>query len=259
MPWNRRPPARRAACAPLAALLLLAAGCASRGPVPAPVPDLETLWARYEQAVAAAKYPQPQSVARDLVPIARYTPGLVWDAAGEKVLMGTWTRAQHYTGQPPYEQTLTRPVWLTAVPFFQQFCRATGLQGEALRIRLAERLGLPPDVTYDAVVQMWVDPHAFFRPCPDPETTDGTCQVNLTDGLVDTSGACPWSAALADQVSGRFVEVAETQLDWMCSNWASSYPPGEPRKSYPWTALGYTYDWGKPDGRGESLQPGELT
>jgi hypothetical protein len=29
----------------------------------------------------------------------------------------------------------------------------------------------------------------------------------------------------------------------MCDNWTSSYPPGEPRKSYPWTALGYTYDW----------------
>jgi hypothetical protein len=244
---------RAAFTAPLLAVLLLqAVGCAGARKAPATAADLESLWVLYEQAVAAARYPQPERISRALVPILTFTPGLVWDERREKVLMATWTKARYYTGQPPYDQTMPVNVWLTAAPFFQEFCRATGLEGDALRIRTAQRLGLPPDNDDDAVVQMWVDPRTFFRPCPDPEVTDRECQVNLTAGPVDETSSCPWSAALEGQLSARFVTVAEGQLDWMCANWTSSYPPGEPRKSYPWTALGYTYDWGEPDFRGES-------
>lgn len=232
----------------LSALLILASGCATaRQPR-----SIEELWKEYEQAVQAAKYPVPAHVSRGLVPITTFTPGLVWDDSGQKVLMATWTKAKYYTGQPPYETTLPATVWLTAVPFFQQFCQKTGLQGDALRIRLAQRLGMPPDSANDVFVQMWVDPRDVFRPCPDPEINDQECQVNLTAGLVDQSSSCPWSAALQGQVSGRFVAVVQSQIEWMCSNWASSYPPNEPRKSFPWTALGYTYDWGAQSFYGES-------
>lgn len=251
MPLNRRRSfaIRSAFTGPLL-VLLFASGCASaRGPA---VTDPETLWQQYEQAVEAARYPQPDHVSRGLVPILTFTPGLVWDESGQKVLMVTWTKAQFYTGQPPYETTIPVAAWLTAVPFSRQFCQKTGLEGDALRLRIAERLGLPPDASNDSFVQMWVDPQTFFRPCPDPEVTDAECQVSLTAGPVDTSAPCPWSAAPEDQLSGRFVTVAQSHLDWMCSNWTSTYPPGEPRKSYPWTALGYTYDWGAPNHRGES-------
>lgn len=239
----------------LASLLLFGSGCASapRGPAAAPVPmDSESLWRLYEQAVVAARYPQPEHVSTKLVPILLHTPGLVWDGDGQKVLMAAWTKAQHYAGQPPYDDTIPVSLWLTAAPFLRQFCQQTGLQGNALRLRLAERLGLPPDASYDTVVQMWVDPHQIFRSCPDPEVTDHECEVNLTPGLVDPSASCPWSAALQSQLSGQFVSVAESHLDWMCSNWTKTYLPGNPRQSYPWTALGYTYDWGGGDFHGES-------
>jgi hypothetical protein len=257
MPWERRHSfaTRRAfALALLAALLLFGSGCASapRAPVTSVTTDTESLWKLYEQAVAAAKYPQPGHVSTKLVPILRYTPGLVWDESGQKVLMATWSKAQYYTGKPPYDYTVPVKAWLTAVPFLQRFCRQTALQGDALRLRVAERLGLPPDASNDAIVQMWVDPHTFFRPCPDPEVTDHECEVNLTPDPVDPSAPCPWSAALQSQLSGNFVAVSESHLNWMCSNWTNTYPPGDPRHSYPWTALGYTYDWGGSDFHGES-------
>lgn len=241
---------RRRSFAICSAVLLLSSGCASVRPKP--IPDPESLWKLYEQAVEEAKYPQPDRISKGLVPILAFTPGLVWDESREKVLMVTWTKAQYYTGQPPYETTIPVPAWLTAVPFSRQFCQKTGLQGDALRLRIAQRLGLPPDASNDSFVQMWVDPHAFFRPCPDPEINDAECQVNLTAGPVETSAPCPWNAAFQDQLSGAFVTVSEDHLKWMCSNWTSTYPPGEPRKSYPWTALGYTYDWGSKTRRGES-------
>lgn len=240
----------RRALAFLFVVLIVVSGCASTRP--ATVTDTAKLWVLYGQAVEAAKIPQPDHISKQLVPIATLTPGLVWDESREKILMATWVKAQYYTGKPPYDTTIPVAAWLTAAPFLQRFCRQTGLQGNALRLRIAQRLGMPPDASNDSFVQMWVDPHTFFRPCPDPEINDQECQVNLTDGPADSSGACPWSAALQGQLSGAFVTVAENHLDWMCSNWTSSYPPGEPRKSYPWTALGYTYDWGSPNIYGES-------
>lgn len=239
----------------LSSLMLFASGCASTPKGPAATSagaDPESLWQRYEKAVMAAKYPQPRHISTKLVPILLHTPGLIWDASGQKVLMATWTEAKDYKGQPPYDYTVPDDVWLTATPFLRQFCQQTGLKGEALRLRIAERLGMPPNTTDDVFVQMWVDPKMFFRPCPDPEITDHECEVNLTRGSVDRSASCPWSAALQQQLSGQFVLVAENHLDWMCSNWTSSYPPDNPRQSYPWTALGYTYDWGGTDFYGES-------
>jgi hypothetical protein len=131
----------------LSSLLLLASGCVSaRQPR-----SLEELWKEYEQAVEAAKYPQPAHVSRSLVPITTFTPGLVWDESGQKVLMATWTKSQYYTGQPPYETPLGAQVWLTAVPFLHDRCKTWGLQGDPLRLRLAERLGQPPDASYDVL------------------------------------------------------------------------------------------------------------
>ena len=111
-------------------------------------------------------------------------------------------------------------------------------------MRLNQRLGLPPKGSvHDTFVEMWVDAADLFRPCPDPEINDRECLVNLTAGAVDRDGSCPWSAAVKQQVSGKFVSVSQDHLGWMCKNWASSYPPGAPRSGFPWTALGYTYDW----------------
>lgn len=236
----------------LVILLTLTTGCAtSRAGAPR---DMEGLWKEYEQAVQAAKYPVPAHVSRDLVGILTYTPGLVWDQAGQKVLMAAWTKAAYYNnpnGQP-YDMTLTHQTWLTAVPFLQRFCQKSGLQGPALTLRLAQRLGMPPNTDYDAFVLMWVDPEDFFRPCPDPEIIDHECVVDLTPKPVDQGSSCPWADALQEQVSGEFVDVTQAHLQWMCSNWTGSYLPDKPRESYPWTALGYTWDWGSKNPRGES-------
>jgi hypothetical protein len=222
-------------------LLLALAGCVTAHPAPAAgARAVDSLWADYEHAVEDARYPQPDHISRDLVPITTFFDGLVWDETRQKVLMVNWTYASRYNPGPT---TLSRATWLTAAPFLRRFCQASGLRGQALEIRLSQRLGTPPDTTYDSFVEMWVDPADFFRPCPDPEINDRECQVNLTAGSVDRGSSCPWSAAREHQLSGKFATVLEAHLDWMCSNWASSYPPGKPRRSYPWTALGYTYDW----------------
>ena len=247
MPAMTRRPCRarglRRAC--LAGVLLLAlSGCVTARQAapaaPAAPASSDSLWRDYERAVEDARFPRPARVSRELVPLAVWFDGLVWDESRQKVLMVTWTKAAWFS---PGELKLSRDTWFTAAPFLQRFCQASGLQGEALDLRLEQRLGLPPNGSHDAFAEVWIDPADVFRPCPDPEIGDRECQVSLTTGTVDRAAACPWSAALQQQVSGKFVTVSRQHLDWMCSNWSATYPPGKPRESYPWTALGYTYDW----------------
>jgi hypothetical protein len=231
-------PLRRAFFAGL--LLLALSGCATTHQVASAGPGADALWAEYERAVDDTRYPRSERVSRDLVPITTFFDGLVWDEARQRVLMVTWTQASPYT---PGEMQLAHAVWFTPAPFVQRFCSGMGLQDQALSQRLRQRLGLPPDNASDAFVEMWIDPGDFFRPCPDPEVNDRECQVNLTTGTVDRNSSCPWSAAFQQQVSRKSVVVSHDHLDWMCETWASTHPLGKPRQSYPWTALGYTYDW----------------
>jgi hypothetical protein len=243
--------------------LVLAAGCATAPPPkpsppipPIPAPGTEELWAVYAAAVRTAQYPAQDHISTELVPILRTNPELRWDSQG-RVLMATWTKRKYYEGKvgQPYTLPDTVTVWLTAIPYLQEDCRGWGLPPAGLPLRIAQSLGLPPpsEGGNDSFVQMWVDPRTFFRPCPDPEITDHECQVNLDGGPADRTG-CPWAT---DQVSGAFVRVSDGHLQWMCGNWTSTYT-GDPRTSYPWTALGYTFDWGDllhPQGQSEYVVP----
>ena len=85
--------ARRAGFGLSVVLTVLLTGCASRGPVPAPVPPAAQgdpdLWKLYAQAVETAKVPRPSAISTALVPIVHSTPGLRWDEQG-RVLISTW-------------------------------------------------------------------------------------------------------------------------------------------------------------------------
>ena len=73
--------------------------------------------------------------------------------------MVAWTEAKWFT---PGQTELGRAVWVTAAPFLQRFCAATGLTGGALDLRLTQRLGIPPDKPHGAFVEMSVDPADLF-------------------------------------------------------------------------------------------------
>ena len=245
--------------------VVLAAGCATAPPPQAPPPPLpapgtEDLWTVYAAAVRTAQYPAQNHVSTELVPILRTNQELQWDRQG-RVLMVSWTKRKYYedsVGQAYTVPVKPKPVtvWVTAVPHFRRACRGWGLPPESLPLRIAQALGLPPPDKdgNDAFVQMWVDPRTFFRPCPDPEITDRECQVNLNGGDIDRTAPCPWSK---DQVSETFVTVSDKHIDWMCGNWKSAYTDPT-QKRYPWTALGYTFDWGDllhPQGQSEYVVP----
>ena len=85
--------------------------------------------------------------------------------------------------------------------------------------RLKQLLGLPPNAEYSHFVEFWVKPADLFRPCPDKEIIDKQCDVCFPEN-VDSS-----------------------HIVWINKNRIDRYYQCELFNQYPWTQLGYTYDW----------------
>jgi hypothetical protein len=97
------------------------------------------------------------------------------------------------------------------------------LTGGQLEERLGKYLGLPPRLRYDSVAELWVNPKDVFRPCPDREVTDSQCRTGLPE--------------LPGQTSDSDLAHARWFMDQLNERYFTDKP-------FPWTRLGYTYDWG---------------
>lgn len=168
----------------------------------------------FQAAVADAEQADADEVVDTLTAINDENMDLQRDEEG-RVLMVTWTSYAGYDDLVGEETELGVEVWTTVAPQMKEFCQALGTQDDVLSLRLEQLLGLPPNNGKDRVVELWVEPSAMFRPSPDPEITDSVAELDFPEGT--------------DQM----------HIDWVESLEASSYGTG----GYPWTRLGYTYDW----------------
>jgi hypothetical protein len=184
----------------------------------------------YEEAVVDAAFVEPDEVVSELRRVALDAPGLVWNDDRSKLLVVTWKSRGSYE-KFLKDQTQTTPqedfvVWVTLASQVKDFCRALPEREPAkLDARLKQYLGLHPDWSYDVFVEMWVSPEDLFRPCVDPTTDDGACNLQFDK-------AAPTVKNIADY--RRFYEHL----------YFKSFRESE---GVPWTGLGYTYDWGNPD------------
>lgn len=181
-----------------------------------------SLESRYRAAVADAKVATVTEISRDLVAISHNTPELIWKSDQTSVLVLTWTGWDGYDKQVGQPVTLQREVWVTPAPYLQEFCKAqrSQLSDDALTLRLEQLMGLPPHNGKTRFVEMWVQVADLFRPSPDPAITDHEAELDF-----------PMATGMT---------VSQSHIDWINNLKSSSY--GE--KGYPWTRLGYTYDWG---------------
>jgi hypothetical protein len=157
---------------------------------------------------------------------------LVWkDPARKRMLkvaslMGQGSFDRNYKGIKKVTTAYAWQAWVTAAPQAKEFCRATGLAGGALKLRLKQWLGLPPKKDYAIFAEFWVDRDDLIRPCPDPEVTDTQCNIafEMSDGM-----------PVNPKVTGMpdYLKFFQERL------YKGAYGPG----GAPWTRLGYTYDW----------------
>lgn len=194
-----------------------------------PANDPQALQAAYDLAVQDAAIAEPHEVSRNLIAIIPSEPGLIWngDSGTQRVLMVTWTSWQGYNSQVGQAVTLdpSRVMWVSAAPEVRNFCQAYLRQNPNgdLDLRLRQLLGLPPADQKTTFVEFWVDPSRMFRPSPDPEITDHEAELDFRQS--------------------EAVATSSSHIEWFNQLREVSYlSPG-----YPWTRLGYTYDWGNPE------------
>lgn len=177
----------------------------------------------YASGILHTAFPHEHDVAKSLVTIPVDT---------KSVVVVTWARANKFKLD---QRTATSDIWVTIAPSIKAFCR-TIQDRRNLALRLEQRLGLPPLNGKGEFVEIVVaDPDKnLFRPCPDSDIHHNGCTVGF-----GSKGYPPE------------VEKLTPRQIWFLSQYYQSYALARPEQ-YPWTALGYTYDWGSEDHVGES-------
>ncbi len=178
----------------------------------------------YLNAVKDAEIAEPAEISTGLISILESNQNLVWQGeSGQKqVLLLTWTSWNGYDDKVGQAITTTRETWVTAVPELKDFCTAYNASADNLTLRLEQLLGLPPHNGKTRFVEIWAAPQDLFRPSPDPEITDHEAQLDFP--------------------ASKYLTVSQEHVAWINNLKSQSY--GE--NGYPWTRLGYTYDWGNP-------------
>ncbi len=176
----------------------------------------------YSDAVMNSSYTSTSKIYPHLMNISDANPLLTTKTINNKkyVLTATWKNNvsfyPHADTITPYN-TLNYDVWITAAPELKN--KVKGIDSNHINMRLLQLLGLPPQAKYSYFVEMWVRPEDLYRPCPDNEITD--CACGLCFPAKTDSSYIKW---FSEQRLSRF---------FVCDTAAR----------YPWTELGYTYDW----------------
>jgi hypothetical protein len=176
--------------------------------------------AAYDKANLDAAQTSESEISNELFAISASNPRVVWkDAEKTAVRVAVWTTFTGYANDAQGNYTFTREVFVTPAPQVQDLCKSLTLTGQERANRINQYLGLPADANNTRqIVELWVKPGDLFRPCPDAEVDDTTCGLTY-----------PASATGAHKT-------------WLNNYYGGSYSPWQTTK-YPFTGLGYTYDW----------------
>ena len=203
-----------ASAALLTVITLGLSGCAAVAPSGMPSS------AAYEAAIADAAVASPRKVAA-LMPLPQ----------GDRVRVVSWvTESRTPCKSPETSCTTTTPpdrIWVTLAGEVQARCREWRLKGDALRQRLEQLLGLPldppPQFRKARFVTMEVARERLDRPCLGIDETNPQSPV-CTIGIQ----------------ANRAPDVRDYVLRQMADSFVVGGPGGP---GYPFTRLGYTYDW----------------
>jgi len=197
---------------------------------------MTTLKKQYKLAVIDAKTVEPYEIYRNLVAVVYYADSmagqgnLVWstDSTGkQRVLVISWMK-QSTTQYWPVGKTFKTSnnqafiSWITTTPEMSDFLKKNYFSDTlTLNLRIAQKLGMPPDTKNNYFVEFWVYPENLFRPTPDPEITDHEADLYFP----------AW--------------VSQKHRLWFTNEMSNKYDTSS-SSAFPWTRLGYTYDWANP-------------
>jgi hypothetical protein len=174
----------------------------------------------YESAIKNSMYPPAETDDNNLIAITPDNPNLIRKTINgeEHILMVSWKTSNYYPDSGAYN-TQGWQIWVTAAPELKN--RFKKEHPKDTNMRLKQLLGLPPNGEYKFFAEFWVRPQDIFRPCPDKEVTDTKCNLCFTHKDSADTDYINW--------------INQTRIDryYACGLY----------NQYPWTQLGYTYDW----------------
>ncbi|MGK7943129.1 MAG: hypothetical protein AB4058_01510 [Microcystaceae cyanobacterium] len=180
----------------------------------------------YQEALKDAQKIEDDELLESLTVIIdrQSNPNLLWDEQG-RVLVATFTNRSYQSGDLIQSQNKLIEVWVTVVPELKTFCTnyVETNTNPTLNERLDQLLGLIPDSGKTDLVEILVDPQYLKRPTRNPNPA-----------LYDQ-----------DELLSLIRESSFPQeVTYNYRNWYNKLENGRPNSRYPWTGLGYTYDWG---------------
>lgn len=189
--------------------------------------DTSQLWKDYYAAVEDTRIVTPDEICHSLptITIPGDNPGINWTTEnGEnRLLVGSLMSFEDAKAWPiGADITMTDGIltWVTLPYDLEAHIRTLPLcrDSSECNMRIIQLLGLPPDCNCDRLVFFYVSPSGLLRPTPDPEISD--CEASLSFPT----------------------DVPEHYRKWFEENSIFSYQSDTP---YPWTRLGYTYNWNR--------------
>lgn len=136
------------------------------------------------------------------------------DKSAERVLVCTWHK--YPDSYPSGEDVELKygDVWVFTADEIARFGQKNGCS-EDMVLRMEQLIGLPPQAGKTHFTTMWANPEDLYRPCADR-------QIDTSEGSLDFPE-----------------ETDDGYIQWFQNQMTASYEPHR----YPWTRLGYTYDW----------------
>ena len=176
-------------------------------------PDLSEP-ALYAAAVKDAITVEPEEIL-PLVEITDDSDMVTWNDAHDKILLISWHKYPDSYKAGEEVNLKWGVVWTFTDKEICNWCQKNGSDVADWNLRLEQLIGLPPECGYTHFSAFWASPEDVIRP------------AYVTDIAADDM-----QTVFPDNISSEYT-------DWFANNIMESYFVGE----YPWTRLGYTYDW----------------
>jgi len=171
----------------------------------------------YQSAIKDAMVADSSEICDTLWPINQNNSKLEWKIINgeEYVLVGNFNKYPDSYSDTSLVNSWGL-IWVFIPAQFKNKIKSP-IQNNDTLLRMRQLLGLPPSNANNYIVELWVKPKDIFRPSADPEIDDNTAGLYFPANA-DTNYIKWFNQNIFDSYFG---------------NWTH----------YPWTRLGYSYDW----------------
>jgi hypothetical protein len=175
----------------------------------------ESIEALYQAAVLESIIAAPSEI-RPLVSLTKDDPLTTWNGKGQVLLLTFHKYPESYVAGRDYV-TRYGEVWAFTDKEILKWYKENSSGVRDWELRFKQLIGVPPDKEYTHFSAIWTSPEDVKRPAYEPNAASQVSEISLPRG------------------------VNPDFRKWFNGNIVRSYLEG----AYPWTKLGYTYDWAR--------------